>query len=160
MQYYEAGGTWQISDVTYRQMKPDDPGNIQTLGTGYSGAYVSTSADTFLNKTVEVLVNEEKQTFDYAELALGTSIFMENLKVVDVYTTSNDASSSKGAMTLTCEVDGMTVSVRTVVLYDDNGNIITEDAYIGKTIDVKGIVDYYSGTYQIKVFSAKNIIVE
>lgn len=160
VQYYEAGGTWQISDVTYRQMKPDDPGNIQTLGTGYSGAYVSTSADTFLNKTVEVLVNEEKQTFDYAELALGTSIFMENLKVVDVYTTSNDASSSKGAMTLTCEVDGMTVSVRTVVLYDDNGNIITEDAYIGKTIDVKGIVDYYSGTYQIKVFSAKNIIVE
>lgn len=159
LQYYEAGGTWQIADVSYRQMKPSDPSNIQQISTGNSGAYVLTDADTFLNKEVEVLVNEEWQTFDYAQLALGTSISMENLKVVDVYTTANGGSSD-GAMTLTCEVDGMTVSVRTNVLYDENKDLITKDAYLGKTIDVKGIVDYYSGTYQIKVFSANNIIVK
>ena len=34
------------------------------------------------------------------------------------------------------------------------------DAYEGKTIDVKGIVDYFSGDYQIKVFSASDIIVK
>ncbi len=160
LQYYETGGTWQIADVSYRIMKPDDPGNIQELSTGNEAAYVLTDADTFLNGTVDVLVGEEKQTFEYAELALGTTISMENLKVVDVYTTTNEESSSKGAMTLTCEVDGLTVSVRTGVLYDDNGSLITEDAYMGKTIDVKGIVDYFSGDYQIKVFSANNIIVK
>jgi DNA/RNA endonuclease YhcR with UshA esterase domain len=38
--------------------------------------------------------------------------------------------------------------------------VITADAYEGKTIDVKGIVDYFSGDYQIKVFSASDIIVK
>ena len=160
LQYYETGGTWQVADLSYRLMKPDDPGNIQKLSEGNEATYVLTDPDKFLNSEVEIIVGDEAKTFDYAELALGTSISMENLKVVDVYTTTNEESSSKGAMTLTCEVDGMTVSVRTNVLYDENGNLITEDAYMGKTIDVKGIVDYFSGNYQIKVFSANNIIVK
>lgn len=160
LQYYETGGTWQIADLTYRMMKPDDPGNIQKISEGHEASYRLTDANTFLNGTLEVLVGEEKQTFDYAELALGTSVSMENLKVVDIYTTTNEESASKGAMTLTCEVDGMRVSVRTAVLYDENGNLITEDAYMGKTIDVKGIVDYYNGTYQIEVYSANNITVK
>ena len=42
---------------------------------------------------------------------------------------------------------------------DANGNLITEDAYAGKTIDVKGIVDCYEGKYQIKVFSQNEITV-
>ena len=62
-------------------------------------------------------------------------------------------------MTLTCEADGVQISVRTAVLRDADGNVITADAYMGKTIDVKGVVDYYSGTYQIKVFSADKITV-
>ena len=62
-------------------------------------------------------------------------------------------------MTLTCEADGVTISIRTVVLLDANGNPVTADAYLGKTIDVKGIVDYFDGTYQIKVFSANDITV-
>ena len=39
------------------------------------------------------------------------------------------------------------------------GEIITADAYLGKTIDVRGIVDYFAGEYQIKVFSANGITV-
>lgn len=160
LQYYETGGTWQISDVSYRVMKPDDPGNIQKLSEGNEAAYLLTDVDKFANGKVDILVGEETKTFDYAELVLGTTISMENLKVVDVYTTSNEESSSNGAMTLTCEANGVKVSVRTAVLYDDNGNLVTADAYMGKTIDVKGIVDYFSGTYQIKVFSDDNIIVK
>ena len=159
VQYYEAGGTWQVSDLTYRLMKPDDPGNIQKISSGHSGAYVLTDADTFVNGRVELETGDGMVTFDYANLALGTTLEMKDLKVVDVYTTTNEDSSSYGAMTLTCEVDGVTVSVRTVVLYDENNERITEDAYAGRTIDVKGIVDYFDGAYQIKVFTAKDIII-
>jgi DNA/RNA endonuclease YhcR with UshA esterase domain len=62
-------------------------------------------------------------------------------------------------MTLTCEYNGVTVEIRTAVLLDANGNLITADAYLGKTIDVNGVVDCYEGNYQIKVFSAKGITV-
>ena len=82
---------------------------------------------------------------------MGTSVEMKNLYVKDVYTTESDNDSSNGAMTLTCEADGVTISIRTIVMTDDAGNIITEDAYKGKTIDVKGIVDCFNGSYQIKV---------
>ena len=160
LQYYETGGTWQVADLSYRIMKPNDPGNIQMLSQGHQPAYVLTTPEKFLNGKVEVLVGEEEKTFDYAEMALGTTIRMENLKVVDVYTTQNEESSSNGAMTLTCEADGYTISVRTGVLYDDNGNLVTESAYMGKTIDVNGIIDYFDGDYQIKVFSDENITVK
>ena len=46
------------------------------------------------------------------------------------------------------------------LLFDENNARITQDAYLGKTIDVKGIVDYFDGTYQIKVFTAKDIIIK
>lgn len=160
LQYYETGGTWQIADLNYRVMKPNDPGNIKKLSEGNEASYRLTDANTFLNGTMEVIVGEEKQTFDYAELALGTSVSMENLEVVDIYTTRNEESASNGAMTLTCKKDGLTISIRTSVLYDENNNLITEEAYMGKTIDVKGIVDYYNGKYQIEVYSADNIIVK
>ena len=160
VQYYEAGDTYQVSGLTYRQMKPDDPGNIQKLSEGHTPAYVLTDADTFANGTVSIETEEEVKTFPYAQLALGSSIRMEGLTVTDVYTTNNADSSSHGAMTLTCDAGGITVSVRTVVLFDKNGTMITEDAYLGKTIDVNGIVDYFSGTYQIKVFTPNQITIK
>ena len=84
---------------------------------------------------------------------------MENLYVKSVDPTDDENSSSYGAMTLFCEVDGVTIAVRTVVLLDENGKLITEDYFLGKTIDVKGMVDYFKGSYQIKVFSLKHITV-
>lgn len=157
LQYYEAGGSWQVSDLNYRMMQPKDPGNIQKLSEGHSPAYVETSIKTF-NGNVTIPNDEgETVTKRYAEMALGTSLEMKNLKVVDSYTTTNEESSSKGAFTLECEVDGHTVDVRTTVLYDADGNLIKASAYEGKTIDVKGMIDYYNGSYQIKVFSADNI---
>ena len=159
VQYYEAGGTWQISGLTYRAMKPNDPNNIQKLSEGHSPAYVLTDPQRFVNGTVDVVVDEMVTTKPYCELAMSTSIRMEGLVVKSVYTTNDEESSSYGAMTLTCELNGITIEVRTVVLLDANGNLVTEDAYLGKTIDVKGIVDCYEGNYQIKVFSSNNITV-
>lgn len=159
VQYYEGGGSWQIADVDYRMMKPDDPNNLQKLSDGHSPAYVETSIKTF-NGNVTIPSDEgQSVTKRYAEMALGTSIEMKGLKVVDSYTTTNEESSSKGAFTLECEVDGQTVDVRTTVLLDKDGNVIKASAYEGKTIDVKGMIDYFNGSYQIKVFSADNITI-
>ena len=166
VQYYATGDSWQVSDLNYRDMRPNDPNNIQFVSDGHAASNKLTDPKTFANAKVDVEVLENLEgedtkisSFRYAELALGTSVQMKNLKVVDIYTTSNEDSSSKGAMTLTCEVDGVKISVRTVVLYDESGNLITKDAYLGKTIDVTGIVDCFSGTYQIKVFTPNDIVI-
>ncbi len=157
VQFYEGGGTWQVSDLNYRLMKPNDPGNIQKLSDGHKPAYVETSISTFNADVTIPSDNGTTVTRRYANMALGTSIEMKNLKVVDSYTTTNEESSSKGAFTLQCEVDGQSIDVRTTVLTDKDGNLIKASAYEGKTIDVKGMVDYFNGSYQIKVFSADNI---
>ena len=159
VQYYEEGATWQVSGLTYRSMKPDDPNNIQKLSEGNEPAYVLTDPDRFANGTVDVVVDDTVTTLPYAKLALSTSLRMENLVVKHVETTDKEESSSNGAMTLTCEVNGITISVRTVVLFDGNGNLVTADDLLGKTIDVRGILDCFKGTYQIKVFSANDITI-
>lgn len=167
VQYYAAGGTWQVSDVKYVDMRPNDPNNIQLISTGHQASNKLTDPAVFCGSTVEVevLTSLEEDTttqksFPYAQLALGTSVSMENLQVVDIYTTTNEESSSKGAMTLTCQVGDSTVYVRTVVLRDENGDVITADAYRGRILDVKGIVDYYEGSYQIKVFTPEDITIK
>ena len=159
VQYYEGGDSWQVSDLTYRMMKPNDPGNIQKISEGHSAAYYLTDADRFVNGEVTVQFEESQMTLPYAQMALGTSIEMKGLEVVDVYTTDNPDSSSNGAMTLTCKSGDITVKVRTTVFIDENEERITEDAFKNKTIDVKGIVDTFDGEYQIKVFLAKNITI-
>lgn len=165
VQYYETGATWQISGLKYRAMKPDDPENIQLISSGHNAAYVLTDANTFVNGKHDVIVRdpeteEEKTvTMDYASLAMNTSIEMKNLKVKEAYTTDNEDSSSNGAMTLTCEVDGTQIIVRTAVLRNAEGKLITQDAYLGKTIDVRGIIDFYDGEYQIKVFTQDQITI-
>ena len=90
---------------------------------------------------------------------MATSVEMKDLLVLEVYTTENEDSSSNGAMTLTCDAGGVTVTVRTIPLFDENSKLITQDAYLGKTIDVRGIVDYFDGDYQIKVFMRDSITV-
>ena len=156
VQYYEPTGNYQISGLSYRMMKPDDPGNIQKISDGHQGAFVLTDADTFVNGTVEVETPEGISTWDYTALAMNSSIEMKGLKVVDVDTTNDAESTSYGAMTLTCEADGLTVKVRTAVL-QENGDLITADRYLGKTIDVRGIIDSFGDEPQIKVYAADAI---
>lgn len=158
--YYETGDSWQVSGLSYRARVPDDPDNIQKLSEGNTVAYPLTSAETFTSMVErEVIVDGEEvlKEFSYAELCLGTSISMNDLKVVSAYTTNNEESSSNGAITLTCKVGNITVDVRTSVLRDEDGQIITEDYFLGKTINVKGIIDEFQGKSQIKVFSIEDI---
>ncbi len=162
VQYYETGNTYQVSGLTYSTMRPDDPNNIKKLGEGFEPAYKLTDPETFLNGSVKATVTDEngeevEKDFKYANLALYTSVEMKGLKVVDVYTTASG--DSKGAMTLTCEVDGKRVSIRTVVLYDAEKNLVTESYFAGRVIDVKGLVDYFDGTYQVKLFSLNDVTV-
>ena len=161
VQYYEAGGTYQVSGLEYSPMRPKDPNNIQLISEGFAPAYRLTDGETLYNGKVTVTLGDEVKDFDYAELALHTSVEMLDLTVVSVYTTDNEESSSKGAMTLTCkDPSGQTVSVRTVVLRDQDGNIITADYFEGTTIDVKGLIDVFDGTYKIKVFSINDISIK
>ncbi len=161
VQYYEAGGTYQVSGLTYRQMKPDDPGNIQKISEGNSAAFVNVTADTILNGKITVAMGEDDTAeFSYAQLAMSTTVSLTDLTVKGIYTTTNEESSNYGAMTLVCDQNGTEITVRTAVLYDENGKTVTEDAYAGKIIDVKGIVDYFDGNYQVKVITAKNITVK
>ncbi len=155
--YYEAGQAYQISGISYRAMKPDDPDNIKKLSEGNEISFTPITADMLLNKKVEIIEGDEKKSFDYAYLAMASSVTMKNLYVKDAVMNNNKDSSSYGAMTLECVSDNLAVSIRTAALKDENGKLIGEDAYKGKNIEVRGIVDSFDGNYQIKVFSAKDI---
>lgn len=157
VQYYEPGDTYQVSGLKYRMMDPDDPNNIQKLSEGHQGAFVLTDADTFANGTVSVETEDGPAQLPYAELIMNSTIEMKGLKVIDAYTTNDRESASYGAMTLICEADGQQITVRTAVLWDADSELITQDAYLGKTIDVRGVVERFDGQYQIKVYSPNAI---
>ena len=157
VQYYEAGDSYQVSGLTYRQMKPDDPNNIKKISDGHKPAFALVSAEKFASGMVTL--EDGGKEYRFAELSLYTSVSMEDLTVKSIYTTSSDDSSSKGAMTITCEKDGVTVTVRTAVLIGKDGKLVTAERYEGKNISVRGIVDYYDGEYQIKVLSADDITI-
>ncbi len=170
LQYYEAGDSYQIADIGYRMMYPDDPSNLQKISEGNAPAYVNTEAKTIVSGTkILTLIETDDdgnetavtKTFDYGELAIGTSASVSNLTVKSVYTTSNEESSQLGAMTITCQAeDGTEMTVRTVVLYDAEGNLVTAEDYpAGTVISVRGVIDAYNGTYQLKVFSVNDISV-
>lgn len=161
--YYETGNSYQVTDLKLKAREPDNPDNIKLISSGNEVPYTEIDADLFTSKVSRVAIVDEEEVlkeFDYAELLLATSVSMKGLVVDSIYTTTNEESSDKGAMTLTCKVGDKTVVVRTAVLKDADGNIITEEYFDGKTMDVQGIVDCFDGTYQIKVFRLDDITIK
>ena len=163
LQYYETGDSYQVSNLTYDPFDLDNPENIKLLDNEkYDAAHVETTIAEFYSDATVRLENEEGElvdvTMDYAELALNTSICMKNLTVTRAYTTHNGGDND-GAISLTCTVDGKTITVRTAVLVNEDNSIVTQDAFVGKTIDVYGIIDSYNGEYQIKVFKKADITI-
>ena len=159
--YYETGDSYQVSGLSFNAREPENPNNIKKLSEGNEPAYLKTTPKQFTSKVDRVVIEDGEEVlakFDYAKLCLATSISMDNLKVKKIYTTDNDGKSD-GAMTITCVVDGIEIDVRTTVLRDAEGNLVTEEYFMGKTIDVRGIIDCFNGTYQIKVFSLGDITV-
>ena len=166
----EFNGTYQINNVQYDIMSPNDPANSTLISGGNEVAYPEASgADWASNVTID------GKTYSFQELSTSASISMKGLKILDIYTTTNQSSDDYGAMTLYCELDGVKVQVRTGVLKDRNNEVddyyedadgrITEMYFRDcETIDIKGIVDYFDldgsgdGVYQIKVLSLSNIV--
>lgn len=165
VQYYEAGGTYQISDIKYDMFKPNDPQSIKKLGDGYEGAFTLYTADQFVNGKADIVLEDSVATYDVKYLTMNSSISFENLKVKRASTTTNPASASKGAITLYCECNGVEIVIRTNPLYDADRNLLTQDMFVGKTINVKGFVEYYlpegqtTGQYQIKVLTPDQITI-
>ena len=167
LSYYDNGGYYQLSDPEYDIMDLGSDDGVHVIETGHSGSYREIAPDVILNGTVDIdLIVEdedgnetsETKTFKYGELAQFSTVKVSGLEVVSTYTTKEG--SSKGAISITCEAaDGTRIVVRTEILKDANGNIVTEDAFHNKTIDVTGLIDYFDGKYQVKVFSMNDITI-
>ena len=169
VQYYEAGGTYQMSDIYYYPTVPDHEDNIKKLDEEFHEAsYQVVDAKTFMSGKLTVTCSKvdedgnetsELKELDYGFVAMHSSKALENLTIIDTYTTSNITSSNKGAISITCKAqDGTEVVLRTVVMLDENGQLVTEDAFpVGSVINAKGIVDCYNGAYQLKIFSPYDI---
>lgn len=82
----------------------------------------------------------------------NTFVRLEGLTVKSIYTTQS-TTDSNGAMTLTCtSADGKTVTVRTVKLTLD-GETVTEEYFKDKTINANGVITFYQGSPQLKLFT-------
>lgn len=166
VQYYEQGGTYQLSDIKYDVYNPSDRDVALIEKGGHGANYQEMTASQLLNGTVNLEItaedeegNEvvESKSFDVGYLAMHSTISMKNLTIKRIYTTQTG--NSAGAMSITCQAeDGTTIVVRTIVLLNSEGNRITESSFpIGSVIDVKGLVDYYDGEYQVKLLSFNNV---
>lgn len=158
--YYETGGYYQVSGVEYSAMRPNNPNNLKLISTGHTPTFKLVDGETYKSDVTIEIEDSEPKIVKFAALALDTTVEMKGLVVTDCYTTTKEDSSSKGAITLTCETpDGKSVQIRTIVLYDENGALITEDYFMGKTIDVKGIITFFADDYQIKLFSVNDVVI-
>lgn len=160
-QYYESGGTYQISGLSYSTRKKG-PNYCALISRNNTQSFQSVSVNDFNSGTKSVTyidTNGDEQTkqLSVSELMMSATVSLSNLTVTHISTTQTG--DSKGAMTLTCkDANNNTISVRTDVLHDENNNLVTSDKYSDKNISVKGVVDYYNG-YQIKVFAYNAITI-
>ena len=164
-EYSELVQMYQVCDVIYDPYDSESADNLKLLEKEQEIVYTELSPQAYTSKKMVSVteLNEAEEeitvekTFDRTELIMHTAVSMNNLKVTDAYTTKQGT--NEGAITLTCEADGETITVRTVVFKDAQGNEIKQDYFLNKTIDVKGIVDSYNGEAQIKIFLFDNITI-
>ena len=144
VQLYETANTYQIAGLTYMAMKPDYKDNLKLISEGN---------DVVATKITYADIQTRKDNL------LANNVAIDNLTVKEIYTTSKG--DSAGAMTLTCQdKDGNTIVIRTIVLKDSEGNLITQEYFAGKNISVTtGIFDQFDGEYQIRVFGLAHITI-
>ncbi len=150
VQYYEAGGCYQVSGLSYRQMKPDDPNNLQKLSEGNAAGYVSISADDFASAMVSIETEAGAAEYKLSDIAMNTTVEMDGLTVQSVYVAEN------GCATLTCAAGDAEVTVRLEPL-KVNGEAFDPNTLSGKTIDVRAAVDMYDNAPQLHIFTAEGI---
>ena len=174
LQYYENGGTFQVSNLQYDPFDPE--GSCGVISKGHSSSYKEISVDTIMNGKVtldtyqnvyddngelidEILVKKE---FDYGEIAHYSTATVKNLTVTSVYMTNNGGDSD-GALTITCKSEeGITFQIRFAekLTKDDKTDVTKADFPVGTVISAKGVIDSFDGKYQLKVFSYNDITFE
>lgn len=169
-------GSYQISGVApYDPFDPDHEDNCQIIEKDKSPAYVETEAKEIVSGNLDIRFIKEVPDgepvvdtvkIEYGEAVTSTTVMVKDLKVTKAYTTNNGGKND-GAISLTCQApDGSVITVRTEVL-KENGVIVTQDRYVGKTITVKGLIERYvpnadkpdNYQYQIKCYQVEQIII-
>ena len=140
-QYYEAGGVWQVSDVKYRMMKPDDPDNLRKLGEGKKPAYQRLTAA------------ELKQE---GPLLTAASAELRGLTVESAETATTE--DGKVFLRLQCRQDGESVWIRTLPLTDAMEALLPAERYLHHQIDVQGMVKCGEKGAYLLVFQPEGIL--
>lgn len=153
VQYYETGGYYQVSGLSYRQMKSDDPSNIQKLSEGNSAAYTPVSV-TELASSVSIETESGTMELILSDIMMNTTVQIAELTVESFYR-SDDGDSA----TLNCTSESESFAVRLEAL-KLNGEETDLDALIGKTISVRGVLDSFNGEAQVHVFTNEGITIQ
>ena len=160
VQYYEGDGTWQVSGIKYREMKKDDPDNIQLISSGNETEYASVDLYFLSRGTIDFAVGDELVSLSASGALEDTAVEIASLYVEDAYVNTNESSSYYRALTLECSDGQEEIRVRTIPLTDNEGNYLVAGDYIGRTIKVRGIVESYLGEPELYVFSFDDITIQ
>ena len=149
MQYYEAGHTWQVAGMTYRMMKPKDPGNIQKLSEGNKPSWKGiTAADLQSAVTLETEDGAQNQ-YAFPYLAQCTSVSLTNLKVTEA-----ELSENGDLLFLLCE-DDTKQSVSLII----PGSLSAANELLHKTIDIRGILQGSENAWYIRVYTQDGLTI-
>lgn len=140
-QYYEAGGIWQVSDVKYRMMKPDDPDNLRKLGEGKKPAYQRLTAA------------ELKQE---GPLLTAASAALQGLTVESAETVTKE--DGKISLRLECRQEEETVWIQTLPLMGSMEALLPAEQYLYHQIDVQGMVKCGEEGVSLLVFQPEGIL--
>lgn len=140
-QYYEAGGIWQVSDVKYRMMKPDDPDNLRKLGEGKKPAYQRLTAA------------ELKQE---GPLLTAASAALQGLTVESAETVTKE--DGKISLRLECRQEEETVWIQTLPLMGSMEALLPAEQYLHHQIDVQGMVKCGEEGVSLLVFQPEGIL--
>lgn len=154
-EYSQFSDNYQVTNLQYFPMNPDNPRSVKLLESGVEVGYQSVTAEQFATGTVTVKEeNADAKTYKFAELALYSSISASNLTVASGYTED----SGKISLTVS-DGNGHTFVVYTEAIKNAQGVAYKHTDFVGKTINVKGVVDTHNGGYQIRVIVGGDITV-
>lgn len=140
-QYYEAGGVWQVTDVKYRAMKPDDPDNLRKLAEGKKPAYQRLTAGELLRE---------------GPLLTAASAALQGLTVESAETVTKE--DGKISLRLECRQEEETVWIQTLPLMGSMEALLPAEAYLHHQVDVKGMIQCGEEGAYLLVFQPEGLM--
>lgn len=168
----EFNGTYQISDVSYNEARPNlstntiwldeeegivhDPDFRETTITDLSTSGARPVIGTFTETDEEGEEKDVERTLQYGDAVMDTAVTLKNLTVVSMYSTKDGNGELTGQISITCEdVNGKRIVLRTEPLKKEDGKTLYTEADIGVgrvITSARGIVDKFNGTYQVAIW--------